>query len=154
MVVMAPGPGASSGGRLRRAGAEARKWVEDSWGSDPRPAVRLGGRAGLHGSCLVGFGALLFPAIALFWVGSATDLLGMRVVGTSVMVVAAFFIAVDLTMVVRLYGTTRDFSEWDRSGRPDVWVYRGSSQPRSTDVIGVAIVFTLLAAFFVKIMLG
>jgi hypothetical protein len=102
----------------------------------------------------VGFGALLFPAIALFWVGSATDLLGMRVVGTSVMVVAAFFIAVDLTMVVRLYGTTRDFSEWDRSGRPDVWVYRGSSQPRSTDVIGVAIVFTLLAAFFVKIMLG
>lgn len=58
------------------------------------------------------------------------------------------------TMLVRGYGTSRDFYEWDRAGRPETWTYRRSSQPGRADLVGIVVSSALLAAFFVKIMLG
>jgi hypothetical protein len=91
--------------------------------------------------------------MVLFGVGIALDLRWLQVLAAGVVVVGSSYLGILLAMLRTQYGTIRDHQEWEHAGCPQEWTYRASSQPRTGDLVAMVVLSTLLAAFFVKLML-
>jgi hypothetical protein len=151
--MLAPGPGGTSGNRLRAAYRDGAQRVEDIWGVSPAPEVRLVHRRELHAACILGFVALAVPGVAIWGTGFASGQIWLRWIGAIITAAGSCLIAVDVGLIVRQHGTNVDYQEWDRAGRPGDWVYRTWSQPRSVDLLSVTIGSAASSAFFIALLM-
>ncbi|WP_282943922.1 hypothetical protein [Cellulomonas endometrii] len=141
-------------GRLRVAWLQAASFVEQSWGERPAPERRLAHRKMLQAACLLDFVAMAVPGLVLYVGGMVVEVDGLRWLGAVLVSTGSCFVAFDLALIVRQHGTSLDFHEWDRAGRPGEWRYRQWSQPRTSDLAVAGLLAAASFIFFMLLCLG